>query len=74
MVPEKIELFSGLRLTNGDDGVYFFLMRFKNCEVNEVAVRGLKENLQKKIEFGLDKSKKSAKLRLTFSLGSDEWS
>lgn len=49
-------------------------MRFKNCEVNEVAVRGLKENLQKKIEFGLDKSKKSAKLRLTFSLGSDEWS
>lgn len=58
MVPEKIELFSGLRLTNGDDGVYFFLMRFKNCEVNEVAVRGLKENLQKRLSLGLTNRKR----------------
>ena len=58
MVPEKIELFSGLRLTNGDDGVYFFLMRFKNCEVNEVAVQGLKENLQKRLSLGLTNRKR----------------
>ena len=73
MVPGKFELFSELSLTNEGSVVYFFLMRFKWRKEDEAAVQSLKKIL-KKIEIGLDKSKKSAKLHLTFSLDFDEWS